>query len=176
MTDDDSPDTDSRRNRLATHRHRLRAVAVVILVVLIAVGAAVAMTLRNHDKTSAATTHRQETTHDSSPAPDSSIATTRKVEPPRAISHDDPMRLWIGGDSLAGSFGPALGQMAGATGVVKATIDYKVSSGLADNGIRDWYEWCSSSAPMTRRSSTRRTRTTTVCPTGKSTTAPSSTA
>jgi len=48
--------------------------------------------------------------------------------------------LWIGGDSLAGSFGPALGQTAGATGVVDATIDYKVSSGLADQGIRDWQQ------------------------------------
>jgi hypothetical protein len=50
------------------------------------------------------------------------------------------LKLWIGGDSLAGSFGPALGQTAGATGVVDATIDYKVSSGLADQGIRDWPE------------------------------------
>jgi hypothetical protein len=50
------------------------------------------------------------------------------------------LRLWIGGDSLAGSFGPALGQTGGATGVVKATIDYKVSSGLEDQGIRDWPE------------------------------------
>ena len=56
------------------------------------------------------------------------------------LSHTSPLRLWIGGDSLAGSFGPALGQTAGATGVVDATIDYKVSSGLADRGIRDWYE------------------------------------
>jgi hypothetical protein len=54
------------------------------------------------------------------------------------LSHDRPLKLWIGGDSLAGSFGPALGQVAGATGVVDATIDYKVSSGLADQGIRDW--------------------------------------
>ena len=50
------------------------------------------------------------------------------------------MQLWIGGDSLAGSFGPALGQIVGATGVVDATIDYKVSSGLEDRGIRDWPE------------------------------------
>jgi hypothetical protein len=73
------------------------------------------------------------------PAPDSTSA-KRTLGPPRAISHADPMRLWIGGDSLAGSFGPALGQTGGATGVVAARIDYKVSSGLEDLGIRDWFD------------------------------------
>jgi hypothetical protein len=36
--------------------------------------------------------------------------------------------------------GPALGQIAGATGVVHTQVDYKVSSGLASNGVRDWVE------------------------------------
>ena len=74
------------------------------------------------------------------PGPDSSLGDAGKLGPPRELSHDNPLRLWIGGDSLAGSFGPALGQTVGATGVVDATIDYKVSSGLEDQGIRDWYE------------------------------------
>jgi hypothetical protein len=137
---DESPDTDSRRLRLVRHRRRLRVAGVVVVIALIAVGIGTAMALHN-DNPSAATTdrdHGPETTN--SPAPDSSIATTRKLRPPRAISHDKPLRLWIGGDSLSGSFGPALGQTAGATGVVDATIDYKVSSGLADQGIRDWPE------------------------------------
>ena len=44
-----------------------------------------------------------------------------------------PSKLWIGGDSLAGSFGPALGQTAGRDRRrADATIDYKVSSGLED--------------------------------------------
>ena len=50
------------------------------------------------------------------------------------------MNLWIGGDSLAGSFGPALGDQVGATGVVKTVIDYKTSSGLWSNDIRNWYQ------------------------------------
>ena len=62
------------------------------------------------------------------------------LAPPRTLSHADPLKLWVGGDSLAGSFGPALGDQVGATGVVKTVIDYKVSSGLWSNDIRNWYE------------------------------------
>jgi hypothetical protein len=65
---------------------------------------------------------------------------SKKARALRKLSNGDPLRLWIGGDSLAGSFGIALGATAGATGIVDATIDYKVSSGLADNGIRDWVD------------------------------------
>ncbi len=61
------------------------------------------------------------------------------ADPPRALTHAAPLKLWIGGDSLAGSFGPALGDTLGATGVVQTQIDYKVSSGLSSNDIRDWY-------------------------------------
>lgn len=63
-----------------------------------------------------------------------------KLEPPRPLSHDAPLRLWVGGDSLAGWLGPSLGAMAGDTGVVATQIDYKVSSGIASDGVRDWPE------------------------------------
>jgi hypothetical protein len=115
----------------------MRVAGVVLAIALVALGIGAAMALRN-DKTAAGTTNRSPRSKVTTPAPDSSIATARTVRPPRPISHADPLRLWIGGDSLAGSFGPALGQTVGATGVVDATIDYKVSSGLADQGIRDW--------------------------------------
>ena len=49
-----------------------------------------------------------------------------------------PLRLWIGGDSLAGSLGPSLGTMAGDTGVVAPVFDSRVSSGLADPGFFNW--------------------------------------
>jgi hypothetical protein len=65
-------------------------------------------------------------------------AAIKPAAPPRAIDHADPLRLWVGGDSLAGSFGPALGDRVGATGVVKTRIDYRVSSGLWSNDIRNW--------------------------------------
>jgi lysophospholipase L1-like esterase len=58
----------------------------------------------------------------------------------RALNPLDPLRLWIGGDSLAGALGPALGQMTAQTGVVQPWYDSRVSTGLlADAGI-DWPE------------------------------------
>jgi hypothetical protein len=56
----------------------------------------------------------------------------------RTLSHDHPLRLWVGGDSLAGLLGPALGDQVGATGVVSTRVDYKVSSGLWSNDLRNW--------------------------------------
>jgi hypothetical protein len=138
MTDEESPTTDSRRERLVTRRRRTRAVGVVVAIAMIALAIGTAMALHDRDDTSAATPGRSPRADTSDSVTRPSIAPVRRLGPPRAISHSDPLRLWIAGDSLAGSFGPALGQTAGATGVVDATIDYKVSSGLADQGIRDW--------------------------------------
>jgi hypothetical protein len=139
MTDQDPPDTGSRRRRLVTRQRRTRIVGAIIAVALIALGTGTAMALRDKGDPSAAPTDRRAPSQGKRPAPDSTSA-KRTLGPPRAINHADPMRLWIGGDSLAGSFGPALGQIGGATGVVAARIDYKVSSGLEDLGIRDWFD------------------------------------
>jgi len=56
----------------------------------------------------------------------------------RPLSVDDPLRLWIGGDSLAGSLGPSLGEMTATTGVVKPVYNSRVSSGLNSPGFYDW--------------------------------------
>lgn len=72
-----------------------------------------------------------------SPAEAAALA---KLDPPRPINHDAPLRLWVGGDSLAGWLGPSLGELAGGTGVVATQIDYKVSSGIASHGVRNWPE------------------------------------
>jgi hypothetical protein len=72
-------------------------------------------------------------------APSSSTTTTipgRKCRAP--LTEADPLRLWIGGDSLAGSLGPALGTIAGGTGVVQPQFDSRVSSGLSSKGFFDW--------------------------------------
>lgn len=66
------------------------------------------------------------------------IRTLAEQHPPRPLSHEDPLRLWVGGDSLAGSVGPALGEIAGETGIVDTQVDYRVSSGIASNGVRNW--------------------------------------
>ena len=49
-----------------------------------------------------------------------------------------PLRLWIGGDSLAGSLGPALGTLTADTGVVAPVFDSRVSSGLSTPGFLNW--------------------------------------
>ena len=56
----------------------------------------------------------------------------------RPLTASDPLRLWVGGDSLAGSLGPSLGTITGATGVVQPYFDSRVSSGLANPGFFDW--------------------------------------
>jgi hypothetical protein len=50
----------------------------------------------------------------------------------------DPLRLWIGGDSLAGSLGPSLGRMTADTGVVQPVYFSKVSSGLSTPDFWNW--------------------------------------
>jgi hypothetical protein len=66
------------------------------------------------------------------------IARIKRESPPRPLSHAAPLRLWIGGDSLSGELGFQLGPLVSKLGVVQAHVDYKVSSGLASNNIRDW--------------------------------------
>ena len=57
----------------------------------------------------------------------------------RALNPAQPLKLWIGGDSLAGALGPALGEMTATTGIVQPQYDFRVGSGLM-SGDRDWIE------------------------------------
>jgi hypothetical protein len=49
-----------------------------------------------------------------------------------------PLRLWVGGDSMAQVFGPALATAAGATGLVEPTVHYEMASGLTRPDYFDW--------------------------------------
>lgn len=62
------------------------------------------------------------------------------VECRAPITPDVALRLWIGGDSLAGSLGPALGERTGATGVVAPVYDTRSGSGLSTPDFFDWPE------------------------------------
>ncbi len=140
-TETASTDGMTRRDRLARHR-RHRTYITVALVGLCAVGVAVgggAYVMNASDAATPATIHGDKsvaTFGENGTVP--GLASANQVAP-RALDHAHPLRLWVGGDSLAGSFGPALGDKVGATGVVQTTVDYKVSSGLWSNDIRDWY-------------------------------------
>ncbi len=55
----------------------------------------------------------------------------------RDLTPDQPLKLWIGGDSLGGALGPALARLTAATGVVQPQYNYRVGSGLMSGDI-DW--------------------------------------
>ncbi|HEY7106435.1 MAG TPA: DUF459 domain-containing protein [Acidimicrobiia bacterium] len=143
----DSRDADSgadarstRRDRRVVRRqdHRRRVVTLAAAIVIaIGFGLLATETVRfgGDDRPTLAGAVRAE--------PDATSSTTTTL-PGRAcradLTVDDPLRLWVGGDSLAGSLGPALGTIAGATGVVQPYFDSRVSSGLTNPGFFDWPE------------------------------------
>jgi hypothetical protein len=132
----------SRRDRLAaTRRRRHRRFAVIAAVVVVAGGATAAYAAVHADDGSAAgASHTPAAQALAGRASGSqAIKSLQQHGPPRIVSHSQPLNLWVGGDSIAGEIGPALGKIAGATGVVHTQVDYKVSSGLASNDVRDWY-------------------------------------
>jgi hypothetical protein len=146
MTDTDPAGTDphpddTRRARLAARRHHnTRAAVAGILVVVVAAAIAVGAYALSKDDAPGKNPAGAQPTSPLGPAKElPEVAAANKRAPVRALDHAHPLRLWVGGDSLAGSFGPALGDLVGATGVVSTQIDYKVSSGLWSNDIRDWY-------------------------------------
>jgi hypothetical protein len=56
----------------------------------------------------------------------------------RTPTPSKPLRVWVGGDSMAQTFGESLVRLAGATGVMDATLHYEISSGLTR---QDYYDW-----------------------------------
>jgi len=56
----------------------------------------------------------------------------------REITPDDPMKLWIIGDSFVELFGPALENDAAETGVMETEVDFRFISGLVRSDYFDW--------------------------------------
>ena len=69
-----------------------------------------------------------------------SSTTTTELKPKERTtpSAADPAELYVAGDSEAGTFGPYLEKLMKQTGMVKTTLDYKVSSGLSRPDFFDW--------------------------------------
>lgn len=133
--DTSNPDVTSRRARLAERRRRRVRILFGVLVAVVVLGAAVFAVFAVKDEPKEATAVQSDPQFNPSQTTINQPAATDTVRP---LSHDAPLRLWVGGDSLAGSFGPVLGDLVGATGVAKTTVDYKVSSGLWGSDFRDW--------------------------------------
>jgi hypothetical protein len=135
-------DANSRRARLVARRGRRTRITLALAIVLVLGAVAAGAYALNQDNTPATAVGA---TGASTPArigapSTTSAPNTAKALALRKLDHAHPLKLYIGGDSLAGSFGPALGDQVGATGVVETRIDYRVSSGLWSNDLRNWDE------------------------------------
>jgi uncharacterized protein len=71
----------------------------------------------------------------SSAAPAERAAAPRRARPPSAAR---PLRLWVGGDSLAAGPSWAIFEAARATGVIRPLAEYQVGTGLVRNEYWDW--------------------------------------
>ena len=80
------------------------------------------------------------TTTTTAPAPVATPETTTTTAPSRReITATDPLRMFIGGDSMVGQFGPMLENTAEAGGLVEVTeVLYEFSSGLTRPDFLDW--------------------------------------
>ncbi|HLM16984.1 MAG TPA: DUF459 domain-containing protein, partial [Acidimicrobiia bacterium] len=129
---------DLRRDRRRRRSRRIAGVVgAVLLLGAVALVATDVVRLSGEDKPSIAGTIH-ETASDDGPAAPGAATTTTGARDCRPLSTTEPLRLWVGGDSLAGSLGPSLGKLAGATGVVQPYFDSRVSSGLSSPGLFDW--------------------------------------
>ena len=134
----DDAELSRRVRRTWKKKQRIRRIATISAGVLIAAGFALFATetirFGGGDRPTFAGAARAQ------PASSTSSTTTtlpgRKCRAP--LTDPDPLRLWVGGDSLAGSLGPSLGTIAGATGVVQPYFDSRVSSGLTNPTFFDW--------------------------------------
>src|SRR5256886_6301426 len=133
MPSDDDPTPNASRREQRSRRRRIwhRSLIAGLAVALLAAGTAYAVTgpLQGDDR-GAGRASRQAPTS----APGTAAAQTCRAP----LDPVDPLRLWIGGDSLAGSLGPSLGQRAGSTGVVQPVFDSRVSSGLLSPNFVNW--------------------------------------
>jgi hypothetical protein len=69
----------------------------------------------------------------------SSPTTTVPVEVRRQVTAADPLRIFIGGDSMVGQFGPMLENRAEKSGLVRITeVIYEFDSGLTRPDFVDW--------------------------------------
>ncbi|HET6496359.1 MAG TPA: DUF459 domain-containing protein [Thermoleophilia bacterium] len=66
------------------------------------------------------------------------VTPAAKPKWPREITREKPLRLAIVGDSMAMVFGSSLKNLAEDTRMIKAKLDYRVSSGLSRPDFFDW--------------------------------------
>jgi hypothetical protein len=73
------------------------------------------------------------------PVPVVSPRPTGPIDVGRAVTPEAPLRIWVGGDSIAGGPAWALGEAAHATGAATADTEFQVGTGLSRPDFFDWY-------------------------------------
>lgn len=74
-----------------------------------------------------------------SPTTSSTTTTTAPPQPElRSPSVDEPLRVWVGGDSMSQVFGQSLVSFIGGTDLMTSTLDYRISTGLTRP---DYFNW-----------------------------------
>src|SRR5207248_5929502 len=145
MPSDDDPTPNASRREQRSRRRRIwrRSVIVGLAAVLLAAGTAYAVTgpLQHDDRGGH---HASRPGSTSAPVAGPAAAQTCRAP----LNPDDPLRLWIGGDSLAGSLGPALGRRTGSTGVVQPVFDSRLSSGLLSPDFLNWPPHAAATIPL----------------------------
>lgn len=136
MDDLTTPPSPPRRAARQRRRRRARTLGAVLAALAVAVGVLFATGSLSTDPSPAAARRA------AADEPARAVTRIPQVEAPqrRALTPADPLRLWIAGDSLAGSLGPSLGELTAATGVVQPQYDSRVSSGLENDDFFDWPE------------------------------------
>lgn len=80
------------------------------------------------------------TTTTSTTAPEGEVTSTTAapVAARRPITADDPMIMYVGGDSMVGQFGPMLANRADRSGLIETEFVYEFESGLSRPDFVDW--------------------------------------
>jgi uncharacterized protein len=77
------------------------------------------------------------------PVPDPSLPPVDPTPPRRVPTADEPLRVWIGGDSMWERPGPRLVSALAATAVVAPDLEFHYSTGLTRPDVLDWPTYAS---------------------------------
>ena len=129
------PRRDPRRRRRHLARRRLLVLVVFVLVMAAIIAAVVVSRGKGEEKTGGTKPKPAQTAVASaSPRP-------KPTTPPPKVwvaSRSDPVRVWVGGDSMGGELGWSVGPMLEKTKVFKPIVYYKESSGICRWDFFDW--------------------------------------
>src|SRR5690606_8761522 len=72
------------------------------------------------------------------PGQDTTSTSAPAVAERREVTAEDPLTMYIGGDSMVGQFGPMLDNRASQSGMVESEVVYEFESGLSRPDFIDW--------------------------------------